>query len=105
MRALWFFIYQSNLRKHWEYVISIRNLNTLKLYHQKYTFLVILKGVIKTALKHWREGAPPAVIIEDTSPLGPESLYLGHTSVARHRAGCFVKLYHLGRCIVLLEIK
>lgn len=95
MRAPWFFIYQSDLRKHWEYVIPSRHLDRLKVCHQKYTFSVILKGVIETALKHWREGAPPAVIIEDTSPLGPESLYLGR----------FVKVYHLGRCIVLLEIK
>lgn len=58
MRALWFFIYQPDMRKHWQYAIPLRNLGALKAYHQKYRFSVILKGVIETALKHWREGLP-----------------------------------------------
>lgn len=67
-------------------MIPIRYLGAGSVYHQKHRLSIILKGgegrAIETALKRWREGAPPTVIMEDRSPLRPQS------RVPRTHTGC-----------------
>lgn len=107
MIAFWFFIYQPDMRKHWVCELRIRCLaqwmcTTKNIDSQ----LVHERGSWQTALKWRREGAPPAVIIEDTSSPRPESCtWDTHWMCISLVSDDLWSYHHLGGYIILLKIK